>query len=52
MVKIENNDVTDIAKNALTIKIKYFDIEIDKIKKINQGDLIDLRAAETVHMKA
>ena len=43
MVKIENNDVTDIAKNALTIKIKYFDNEIDKIKKINQGDLIDLR---------
>ena len=52
MVKIENNDVTDIAKNALTIKIKYFDNEIDKIKKINQGDLIDLRAAETVVMKA
>lgn len=52
MVKIENNDVTDIVKNALTIKIKYFDNEIDKIKKINQGDLIDLRAAETVHMKA
>ena len=52
MVKIENNDVTDIAKNALTIKIKYFDNEIDKIKKISHGDLIDLRAAETVHMKA
>ena len=52
MVKIENNDVTDIAKNALTIKIKYFDNEIDKIKKISHGDLIDLRAAETVVMKA
>ena len=34
-----------------TIKIKYFDNEIDKIKKINKGDLIDLRAAETVEMK-
>ena len=30
-----------------TIKIKY----IDKIEKINKGDLIDLRAAETVEMK-
>ena len=35
-----------------TIKIKYFDNEIDKIQKINKGDLIDLRAAETVEMKA
>lgn len=34
-----------------TIKIKYFDKEIDKIEKINKGDLIDLRAAETVEMK-
>ena len=35
-----------------TIKIKYFDNEIDKIEKIRKGDLIDLRAAETVEMKA
>ena len=34
-----------------TIKIKYFDDEIDKIEKISKGDLIDLRAAETVVMK-
>lgn len=34
-----------------TIKIKYFDNEINKIEKINKGDLIDLRAAETVEMK-
>ena len=34
-----------------TIKIKYFDNEINKIEKINKGDLIDLRAAETVGMK-
>lgn len=34
-----------------TIKIKYFDNEIDKIEKISKGDLIDLRAAETVEMK-
>lgn len=33
------------------IKIKYFDNEIDKIRKTNKGDLIDLRAAETVEMK-
>ena len=34
-----------------TIKVKYFDPEIDKIKKIDKGDWIDLRAAETVEMK-
>ena len=32
------------------IKIKYFDNEIDKVEKFVQGDLIDLRAAETVAM--
>lgn len=31
-----------------TIKIKYFDNEIDKIEKISKGDWIDLRAAETM----
>lgn len=35
-----------------TIKIKYFTDKIDKVNKITQGDLIDLRAAETVEMKA
>ena len=34
-----------------TIKIKYFDKEIDKVEKFVQGDLIDLRSAETVHLK-
>ena len=34
-----------------TIKIKYFDNEIDKIEKIDKGDWIDLRAAETVSLK-
>lgn len=34
------------------IKIKYFDNEIDHVQKISKGDLIDLRAAETVEMKA
>ena len=33
------------------IKIKYFDKEIDKVQKINNGDLIDLRASETMVMK-
>lgn len=33
------------------IKIKYFDKEIDKVQKINNGDLIDLRASETIVMK-
>lgn len=34
-----------------TIKIKYFDQEIDKIQKITIGDWIDLRSAETVELK-
>lgn len=33
-----------------TIKIKYFDKDIDKIEKISKGDLIDLRSAETVEL--
>ena len=32
------------------IKIKYFDNEIDKITKINKGDWIDLRSADTVRL--
>lgn len=35
-----------------TIKIKYFTEEIDKINKIDKGDWIDLRSAETVELKA
>lgn len=34
-----------------TIIIKYFNKEIDRIEKINKGDWIDLRSAETVHLK-
>lgn len=34
-----------------TIYVKYFDKEIDKIQKIDKGEWIDLRAAETVEMK-
>ena len=34
-----------------TIKIKYFDNEIDKIEKISKGDWVDLRSAETVQLK-
>lgn len=33
------------------IKIKYFDNEIDKVAKIENGDWIDLRAAQTVSLK-
>lgn len=33
-----------------TIKIKYFDKDIDKIEKISKGDLVDLRSAETVEL--
>lgn len=34
------------------IQIKYFDKEINKVEKIDKGDWIDLRAAETVELKA
>ena len=37
---------------ANTIKIKYHNHNIDKISKITKGDWIDLRAAETVELKA
>ncbi len=35
----------------LQIKIKYFDEELEKIKKISVGDWIDLRAAKTIELK-
>lgn len=34
-----------------TIKIKYFYDDIEKVQKIEQGDWIDLRAAEDVELK-
>lgn len=36
----------------MKIQIKYHNRNIPKIQKIEQGDLIDLYAAETVEMKA
>lgn len=36
----------------MKIQIKYFDKEIDKIQRVDKGDWIDLRAAETVKLKA
>lgn len=36
----------------MEIQIKYFDKDIEKIHPIDKGDWIDLRAAETVEMKA
>ena len=35
----------------MKIKIKYHDNGIPKLKKIQQGDLIDLYAAETIQLK-
>ena len=37
--------------DELQIKIKYHNQKINKIKKIEVGDWIDLRAAETVTIK-
>jgi dUTP pyrophosphatase len=36
----------------MKVKIKYFTDKIEKIKKIENGDWIDLRAAETIKIKA
>lgn len=36
----------------MNIKIKYFTNEIDKIQKIDKGDWVDLRSAQTVELKA
>lgn len=33
------------------IKVKYFDKDIEKLKITTNGDWIDLRSAETVHLK-
>lgn len=36
----------------MNIKVKYFDKEINKIEHMDKGDWVDLRAAETVELKA
>lgn len=38
-------------EDVLKIKIKYFNSDLTRITKIEQGDWIDLRAAETAEMK-
>lgn len=37
-------------KMGLALKVKYFDKDIEKIKKINKGDWIDLRSAADVFL--
>lgn len=52
------NEIIDVIneilkpENTLSIKIKYFDQEIEKIQKISVGDWIYLRSAERVELKA
>lgn len=41
-----------IKMEDMIVKVKYFNKNIDKLEKISKGDLIDLRAAETVEFKA
>lgn len=36
----------------MELKIKYHDKELERLEKIDKGDWIDLRAAETVELKA
>lgn len=48
------NQIREFIKNPIseTIKIKYFDPDIERILKVPKGDWIDLRAAEDVVLKA
>ena len=48
----DENKIMDANKNSLEIKIKFHDDELIRPEKISKGDLIDLRAAEDVEMKA
>ena len=47
----ETDNASMTSNDTKTIKIKYFDDEIEKITKIEQGDWIDLRSAEDVVIK-
>ena len=44
-------DIIDFC-GGFAIKVKYHDTEIEKLCKIKKGDWIDMRAAETVDMRA
>lgn len=52
ITRSDNNLNSNQNGTQLFIYVKYFDKEIDKLKKIKIGDWIDLRVAETVEMKA
>lgn len=47
-----SQQIKKLLNNPLQIKIKYFNKDMTKLSKITQGDWIDLRAAETVELKA
>ena len=49
MTALTGRDIKDLGKYE-TIKIKYFDNELPKIEKIENGDWIDLRSAEDIVM--
>ena len=52
-VELADNEKEEyVNKNTLEIKIKFHDDELIKPEKISKGDLIDLRAAEDVTLKA
>lgn len=44
--------VGKLNNNTKKIRVKYFNLNSTKLSKISQGDWIDLRASETVEMKA
>lgn len=46
------NDLLRRKREMNKILVRYHNDNIDKIEKISKGDWIDLRAAETVELKA
>lgn len=52
LLVIEQDKRKKSDKKPLKIKVKYFNDDLQKIEKITQGDWIDLRASNTVELKA
>ncbi len=52
MLQVRGDRTGTLEECSKTIKIKYFDNDITKIEKIEKGDWIDLRAAETIELKS
>lgn len=52
MFSLNNPDSDSDPSSFLSIKIKYFNPDLPKVKKIAKGDWIDLRAAKSFSLKS